>query len=343
MPIAHYGVLKARAVASRLGSGDSPHYQIRAVDEADEYRLAVNVQSQDGSDLVYVVEAQFRHPLTDALLGLGLGFHPLPSKPGGDALDYIRGNLADPSDFVPLPFNVPGPDNDLNEKLDHYVQRALADESAMVYAFGQKWGPETQRDKIFGFKPGQGIHDIHMNQGNDKGHSGDDGVYQDGGLLFQFPKQSQWVAVFLKFQSQAWHTDDKSGHALPGAPPQPHPGPGPGPVPAPPPENTDGVVRIVGAYVNDTRSPERETVTLLNASNRTIDLGGWQLADKAKNKVALSGALEPGATRLVVVKPPASLPNKGGLITLLDAGGRKVDGVSYTKEQASKVGWTIVF
>jgi hypothetical protein len=37
------------------------------------------------------------------------------------------------------------------------------------------------------------------------------------------------------------------------------------------------------------------------------------------------------------------LANDGGIITLLDAQGIKIDGVSYTKEEANKQGWTIVF
>ena len=64
------------------------------------------------------------------------------------------------------------------------------------------------------------MHDIHMNQGNSAKFKNDDGVWQDGGLIFHFPGLSQWVAVFLAFQSQAWHTDDLTGHALP-APPTP--------------------------------------------------------------------------------------------------------------------------
>jgi uncharacterized protein YukJ len=43
-----------------------------------------------------------------------------------------------------------GPDNYLNEKLDHYVQRALSDEDAMIYAFGASWGPEPRKsDQYF--------------------------------------------------------------------------------------------------------------------------------------------------------------------------------------------------
>ena len=32
MALKHYGVLKGRPISRRLGSGSSPHYQIRVVD-----------------------------------------------------------------------------------------------------------------------------------------------------------------------------------------------------------------------------------------------------------------------------------------------------------------------
>ena len=53
--------------------------------------------------------------------------------------------------------------------------------------------------------------------------------------------------------------------------------------------------------------------------------------------------IEAGATRVVALAPPLALGNKGGTITLVDAGGLKVDGVAYTKDAASAEGWTIVF
>ena len=39
----------------------------------------------------------------------------------------------------------------------------------------------------------------------------------------------------------------------------------------------------------------------------------------------------------------AQLGNKGGIITLLDPDGLKVDGVSYTRDQVRRQGWTRVF
>jgi uncharacterized protein YukJ len=129
-------------------------------------------------------------------------------------LDFIRANLFDRKSMRPLPATAPGPDNDLADKLHHFVDRAQADADARLYAFGERWGPENGLpDKIFDFSPGNGVHDIHMNQGNTGRFTRDDGVWQDGALLFRFGEQ--WSAVFLAFQSQSWHTDDRTGHTIP--------------------------------------------------------------------------------------------------------------------------------
>jgi hypothetical protein len=84
-------------------------------------------------------------------------------------------------------------------------------------------------------------------------------------------------------------------------------------------------------------------VTLVNASPRELNLEGWALADTQKNKQKLTGKLNSGEARAIRVEKPVALSNKGGIITILDETGLKVDGVSYTKAQASNPGWTIVF
>jgi hypothetical protein len=105
----------------------------------------------------------------------------------------------------------------------------------------------------------------------------------------------------------------------------------------------DGLVRIIAAYVNDVRTPERETVTLLNTADVAIDLSGWMIADKQKQKMTLSGSIAAGATLVVPIVAPVALSNRGGIITLLNNEGLKVHGVSYTKAQASQPGRTIPF
>jgi len=328
MPLKQYGVLKGRATNAQREDGlDTPHYQIQIVAADIHYRIAVNVQSQESpSELLFLVDDQFEHLITTQLADLPLDFTLVPPRPGGVALDFIRGNLFDRQDLRTLPPSAPGPDNDLADQLDHYVMRAINEADALVYVVGERWGPEDMPDKIFHFHPGNGIHDIHMNQGNVARFAGDDGVWQDGGLLLHFPATQQWVAIFLAFQSQAWHTDDITGHAIEGA------------------GATDQIVRIVGALVNPIGpAPEHETVTLLNASPSAVDLTGWQVADRLKRKHQLAGTLAAGETTVIALPPTVQLGNKGGIITLLNDQGLKVDGVSYTQEQARKEGWTIVF
>jgi uncharacterized protein YukJ len=345
MPIDNYGVFKGRPISRRLATGRSPHYQIQLVDENGTFfRAAINVRSQTApSEVMFYVKPFFIHPITGVIKELASGFHPLASQPDSGALDFIRGNLFPPELMTPLPISAQGPDNDLNEKLDQVVQRAMADEDALVYAFGQRWGPENKKaDNYFGFKPGNGIHDIHMNQGNVGRFKGDDGVWQDGGLIFEFPNENQWTAIFLKFQSQSWHTDDQTGHTI--HEPDHEEPINPDPVRPQPTENLpDGLVRILAAMVNSKESPEKEWVYLLNTSDRSLSLDGWQLADKQKAKMPLSGTLDAGEILKVDIAPPVVLSNQGGIITVLNSDGLKVDGVSYTREQANQPGWLIVF
>jgi uncharacterized protein YukJ len=330
MPLRSYGVLVGRVTDSRAEGGtDSPHFQVRVQGGDTSFRVAVNVLSQESpSELLYLADEAFAHPVLDAVLPFPDGFTPLPRRSGSGALDFIRGNLFDRTAMRRMPATAPGPDNDLADALDHFVSRARSDPSARLFAFGERWGPEAGKaDKVFGFTPGNGVHDVHMNQGNSAQFRRDDGVWQDGGLLLHFPGAPQTVAVFLAFQSQAWHTDDTTGHAL-----------------------TDGAdgdhrVRIVAALVNGPGpAPEQETVTLLNTLAADVALDGWALLDSADHRMPLDGtALGPGEAARIRLTAPVQLGNSGGLLTLVDPAGLKVDGVAYTGEQVRDDGLTIVF
>ncbi len=342
MPLRAYGVLTARVVDTRReGSGDTPHYQIHLTDNGGtNYRAAVNVRSaQPPWELLYVAVDDFRHPLTARLPEAGSGWNALESEPGGASLDYVRANVVERSQMRPVPADADGPANDLADFLDHYVRRAQDDPSAHAYVFGEPWGPEEEPDEVFGFRPGNGVHSVHMNQGNSDEYREDDGVWQDGGLLLHFADEDRWVALFLAFQSQAWHTDDRTGHAIEREVPRPEPEPDPAPEPGAAP------VQVVAAMVNPAGGgQEEETVTLINASGSPVDLGGWRLADAQKNATSLPRTeLAAGQTIRVPVTDGFRLGNRGGTITLLDARGVKIHGVSYTAAQAGDEGWTIVF
>jgi uncharacterized protein YukJ len=213
VPIPNYGILKARPITGRRGTA---HYHIRAVVGGTHYRVAVNVQSDvPPSELCYVVAQPFTHPKLSALAALPQGFTPVPSRPGGLALDFVRQALFERRDLRKLAADRPGPNNDLEDIVGSLIGPAIRDPRGMIYAIGSRWGPERRTpDRIFGFTPGNGVHDLHMNQGNSARFRADDGVWQDGALLIQLSQPAlAWAAVFLAFQSQAWRTDDVSGHA----------------------------------------------------------------------------------------------------------------------------------
>ncbi|AFY54099.1 hypothetical protein Riv7116_1539 [Rivularia sp. PCC 7116] len=330
MPLKNYGVLKGKVTDRKLGEGKNPHYQLLINTNEEKHRIAINVKSKlSPSELLYFVDDNFEHPITEELRKLDYGFNHLDRKPGGLALDYVRGNLFDTTQMKPLPHDVPGPDNDLNELIELYVGRSQTSEDAVIYAFGEKWGPEEDtKDKYFDFLPGNGIHDIHMNQGSVGQFQKDNGVWQDGGLLIHFPNREQWVGIFLTFQSQSFHTNDKNG------------------------DRVDSLlaastadIRILAALVNPTSSKDNtETVTLINTSTVTVNLNGWSLTDYDKRKHHLDGAINPGEVLQVpLVHNSILLENEGGTITLLDKQGVKIDGVSYTKKDVQSQGKTVVF
>lgn len=211
MPLSTYGVLKGQAIG-RLRNADDDHYQILITDGKTQHRIAANVKSSATnapSSLLFQSRNDLPASVIKGLKALKLGYTKLPSKPGGLAQDIVRGGLADPSKMVVVPPDQPGQKNDLKDIFEDAVRDAMDERTATVYAFGAKWGPElNKKDKYFQFKPGNGIHDIHMNQGNGKQFAKDNGVWQDGALMFQHSNGS-WMAIFLAFQSQTFDTDEK--------------------------------------------------------------------------------------------------------------------------------------
>jgi uncharacterized protein YukJ len=210
-----YGVLKG-TVTGHLRDADDDHYQILVSANHTMYRIAVNVQSSlKPPDLLFQSLTSLPASLTQQLVALPTGFKKLVSKPGGLAQDFVRGGIVKTNKFKVVPGDAPGVDNDLKDTMESAVVAAVDQEGSILYAFGAKWGPEAKKDQYFKFVPGNGIHDIHMNQGNDKAHAGDDGIYHDGCLIFQYPNGG-YRGFFMAFQSQTFQTDDKTGHAIPG-------------------------------------------------------------------------------------------------------------------------------
>jgi uncharacterized protein YukJ len=349
MPLSEgYGILKGTALKSETERHDkkSPHYQILVEGNGEKFRVPVNVKSvKTPPDLLVKLVLDFQHPITSQLTQLPSGFTEIPlaeRKAGGIALDYIRMNLAKQADLQVVRADLEGRDNDLNDLLEGIILPILNDAQVDIYAFGEPWGPENKKDKVFGFQPGRGIHNIHMNQGNREAPFADEnGVYQDGGLLIHLKQENRWIAFFSAFQSQSFHTNDLTGNPLDnqGQPVEPRPDVEE-PLPSVPSD-----LKIIAALVNPLGDDVGlETVTLINTSPRTISLEGWSLADRIKRTMPLSGSIEAGESRRIKLSGnDIQLGNQGGIITLLNPQGLKVDGVSYTKQDVKTQGQTFVF
>ena len=87
MPLANYGVLKGKAIgAKREDDESSPHYQVHILAGTGHNRIAVNSKSQSSpSELLFLVDDNFQHPLTARLPALAEGFTPLPRAASGGA------------------------------------------------------------------------------------------------------------------------------------------------------------------------------------------------------------------------------------------------------------------
>jgi uncharacterized protein YukJ len=218
MPITNYSVLAGRPTAGKVVGGSSTHYQITMQATDGPFTVAVNIQSVDGSEVLYAIEEDFTPPDPAGLVALPMGMTKLQSVPGGLALDYVRSSV-DGAPMITQAQMTLLPQLQAKAKSgsaeQQMIKRArakalenavvtllnmtIADKDGVIYAFGSAYADSGKVD---------GIHDIHMNQGNPaNNHGGDNGVWQDGALFINLPSKGTWTAVFIAFQTESWTTD----------------------------------------------------------------------------------------------------------------------------------------
>ncbi len=204
-----YGVLVGTIEDGREDSGRSPHYEILVRAEG-VFRIAVNVRSQDGSDVQALVTDNFVNPTKRDLPSLAAGsrgFQPLATGPGGQGLDYLRDNLFDPAAMTAIPPD--GPGATLAPDFEARIAAARADPDAVLIAFGACF-QDAGADQTFGFSPERGVHDIHMMQGNEGRFASDNRVNGDGALFIRYGT-GRTFAFFARFATQVLTTDPRTG------------------------------------------------------------------------------------------------------------------------------------
>jgi uncharacterized protein YukJ len=219
MPITNYSVLAGVPVGGKVVKGASAHYQITMNATGGPFTVAVNIQSMDGSEVLYAIEENFTPPNLAGLLAAPMGMTALKSQPGGLALDFVRSQVngkpmitKQQMTLLPKPSTTQGLSAEeaavqqakvsaLQNAVVTLLNMTIADKNGVIYAFGSAFSDSGRVD---------GIHDIHMNQGNPlKNHGGDNGIWQDGALMIHLPSKKTWTAVFIAFQTQSWKTDGK--------------------------------------------------------------------------------------------------------------------------------------
>lgn len=204
MPIYNYSVLVGDPQPGSVsGPSDSPpHYLIPVTANGGQFQIAVNIESSDDSQVLYNINTNFQPPNPELLSSMQQGMNPITAQ-GDPAIDFVRSRsngqpIVTLAEMQLLP--LPSEDNsdNLNNAVVELLNQATSDPNGLIYAFGSQ------------YTDGTGIHDIHMNQGNpDPGaFAADNGIWQDGAILFQLPGSGSWTAIFIAFQTESWNTDD---------------------------------------------------------------------------------------------------------------------------------------
>jgi uncharacterized protein YukJ len=206
-----YGVLVGKIRDGQMKpAGASPHYEIWIRGGDADFRVAVNVRSVDGSDVLVHYDADFQNPTKRDLAALAAGaqgFTALRTGSEGDGIDFLRDALFAVADMHPIPPE--GSGVTLHHLLDGQIERTKADEDAVAIVFGEFFHDQGT-DETFGFSPEQGVHDIHMMQGNSGSFADDNRVNGDGALFIRFT-QGETIALFTRFTVQETKTDDATG------------------------------------------------------------------------------------------------------------------------------------
>jgi uncharacterized protein YukJ len=207
LPISNYSVLKGDPQSGGVvfgAGGSTAHYRIHLNTAAGSSEADVNIQSSDGSEVLYVIYDPFTPPNPGALQQLPFGITPLDRAPGGPALDYVRETIGgammvNRADMTLLPKPTGNQQDQLKNAVISLLNEAVSDPEGAIYAFGSSYADSNGVT---------GVHNIHMNQGNPSGRfEGDNGIWQDGALFVNLPASNTWKALFIAFQTESWQTD----------------------------------------------------------------------------------------------------------------------------------------
>lgn len=341
---------KVRAFAP-AAPATNPHLWVILEAGGAQWFATINVRSDKDapgepigkSYLYYYVDHDFSHPIAPSVLARPAGLSPVERSYAGGAVDFQRGNLFNPNAMRILP-----PEGAGNDGLVHTLSAMLQVAQAQdcdVFFYGNAFAKDNPRqtDAAFGYTPDTpfGLDNVHMAQGDPRAvdiRLHENGVWHDGAAFIWDGRARRMSAIFLAFQSQAWHTNDE-GDLLYGAtgcePPRYDFSAG-GFAPLPSPKRA---AEITSAH----RAPDgTATVVVANMTDAPLDASKWRLLVDAQRTYPLPASPLAPAQPLAAALPAGALNDRGGLVTLLDGEGLRVDGVAYLGGDAN-AGWSTSF
>ena len=348
MPV-FYQVLRGKVRDFALAQPQpNPHLWVVLEAAGHTWFATINVRSDkepEGApaghaNLYYLIDTDFRHPLVASILARPEGLSPahasLDRSYAAGALDYQRGALFNPNAMRVLQPDAPGEDA-LVQRLSGLFKLAK-DQSQDVVIYGRtfKMSKPHQTDAAFGYTPDGpfGVHNIHMTQGDSpslKVREVENSVWGDGGCFLWDENARRMSAIFLAFQAQAWHTDE-TGMALGGStgaePPTYDYANGGALIPPPP-----RAAEITSLHVQPDGTA---SVTLSNMSANPLDISQWTLSIDAGAPLSLPvTALKPGEP-LSISLPGNAFDAHGGVLSLTNDAGLRVDNVAYAGGDPAK-------
>jgi uncharacterized protein YukJ len=213
-----YGFVKAKIISepklksSRHNNEIQYHLHVSMLVDGDNWDVAINVGTNDADDLLkYKLIFDFRHPIIQTLAAAEAGSQDLTGQSALPALDFTRSDL--------LANTGKWRDSDVMDGSD------AVEPVATLGRLLSKAHRESLDSYVFGrfYKEGDGIHDVHLNQGSKGGfihrpgndHNDHNDVWQDGAVMINVG-EPEWAAYFSAFNQQFVPTDDL-GNPLPGS------------------------------------------------------------------------------------------------------------------------------
>lgn len=239
MPLDKYGVLIAQKTNYFRDAPDNfgkfYHGNLIASANGVSYHCAIDVDSKALPNGVWWRVVELGAGDLGAVQALGDGWHLLPSQQASGAIDYIRSPFMWITLRIPYlidrPFRIPPwiwrthVRAFSKPRVTRSWNRVIRLEQSSFWRKGTSLDAVQELESVLAqgekvyvygqfFNSGNGVHDIHQNQGDPltSPWAATNGIWQDGATVVR-RANGTYVGFFNKFSTQSFHTDDL-GHPI---------------------------------------------------------------------------------------------------------------------------------